>query len=94
MGTVRGLLLGSRIDSSVRGRRSAGAFACSVQTDTPQENLLLYTIAVILLIAPEFQLIRISKPLSTRARSAIREAIRIRFTGESGQRPGTYGNNT
>jgi hypothetical protein len=44
---------------------------------------MLYTIAVILLIAPEFQLILMSKPLSMRARSAIREAIRIRFTGES-----------
>jgi hypothetical protein len=33
--------------------------------------------------APEFQLILMSKPLSMRARSAIREAIRIRFTGES-----------
>ena len=68
--------------------------SCSVQADTPQENSMLYTIAVILLIGPEFHLIRISKPLSTRARSAIREAIRIRFTGESGQCPGTYGNNT
>jgi hypothetical protein len=43
-----------------------------------------YTIAVILLIALEsFQLILMSKPLSTCARSTIREAIRIRFTGES-----------
>jgi hypothetical protein len=55
---------------------------CSAQTDTPQENSMLYTIAVILLIAPEFQLILMSTPLSTRW-SAIREAIRIRFTGES-----------
>ena len=59
------------------------ASSCSAQTDTPQANSMLYTIAVILLIAPEFQLILMSKPLSTRARSAIREAIRIRFTGES-----------
>jgi len=44
---------------------------------------MLYTIAVIPLIAAEFQLILMSKPLSTRARSAIGEAIRIRFTGES-----------
>jgi len=44
---------------------------------------MLYTIAVILLIAPEFQLILMSKSLSTRAQSAIGEAIRIRFNGES-----------
>ena len=42
-----------------------------------------YTIAVVLLIAVEFQLILMSKALSMRARSAIRDAIRIRFTGES-----------
>jgi hypothetical protein len=42
-----------------------------------------YTIAVILLIASEFQLILMSKPLSMGARSAIREAMRIRFTGKS-----------
>jgi hypothetical protein len=48
-----------------------------------QENSMLYTIAVILLIAPEFQLILMSKSLSTRAQSAIGEAIRIRFNGES-----------
>ena len=42
-----------------------------------------YTIAIVLLIAPESQLILMSKPLSTRARSAISEAIRICFTGES-----------
>ena len=42
-----------------------------------------YTIAVILLIALEFQLILMSKSLSTRARSKIGAAIRIRFTGES-----------
>jgi hypothetical protein len=41
-----------------------------------------YTIAVILRIAPEFQLILMSKSLSTRAGSAIGKAIRIRFTGE------------
>jgi hypothetical protein len=44
---------------------------------------MLYTIVVILPIAAEFQLILMSKPLSTRARSAIGEAIRIRFAGES-----------
>ena len=48
-----------------------------------QENSMQYTIAVILLIALEFQLILMSKSLSTRPRSAIGEAIRIRFTGES-----------
>ena len=42
-----------------------------------------YTIAVVLLIALEFQLILMSKSLSTRARSAITETIRVRFTAES-----------